>query len=120
MAEESGSVRIPGLRKAAILLLSLGKDVASTIIGRMSREQIEEVSRVIASIEGIKSEDQNRVLDEFYNLALAHRFAEQGGLGYAQALLEKSLSPEEAGDIMKQVTQFMSLRPKLKRFTSTI
>ena len=111
MAEEAELIRISGLRKAAILLLSLNKEVASLIIGRMDRKRIEEVSRAIAEIEGVKSHEQDRVLEEFYNLAMAHRFAEQGGLGYAQSLLEESLSPEEAGEIMKQVTQTIQQTP---------
>lgn len=104
-------IHISGLRKSAILMLSLGKDIASNVMGRMDREHIEEVSRELAAMEGIDSDEQDYVLEEFYNLALAYRYMEQGGLAYAQALLEKSLSSDEASDIIKQVTQTIQQTP---------
>jgi len=105
------NLTIPGLRKAAIVLLSLGKDLAGLVVSHLDRDQIEEVSRELAELDNVKSFEQDKVLEEFYNLALAHRYMEQGGLTYAQAVLEKSLSPDEANDIMKQVTQTIQQTP---------
>ena len=101
---EQVDIQLSGLRKAAIVLLSLGQDVASQVMTRLERDQIENVSRELAELEGIKPLEQDKILDEFYNLAIAHRYMEQGGLSYAQALLENSLSADEAADIIKQVT----------------
>jgi len=108
---EDVTIVIPGMRKAAIILLSLGKDVASEVISRLERKEVEEVTREIASLDGVTPDEQDRVLNEFYNLALAHRYMEQGGLAYAQVLLEKSLSQEEAAEILKQVTQTIQQMP---------
>jgi len=105
------NLTIPGLRKAAIVLLSLGKDLAGLVLSHLDRDQIVEVSRELAELDNVKSFEQDKVLEEFYNLALAHRYMEQGGLTYAQAVLEKSLSPDEANDIMKQVTQTIQQTP---------
>ena len=110
MAEDI-DIKIPGLRKAAILLLSLGQEIGSRVIGSLEREQIEEVSREIASLDNVTPIEQDKVIQEFYNLAMARRFMEQGGLSYAQALLEKSLSKEDAADIIKQVTQTIQQTP---------
>ncbi len=110
MAEEVES-QISGLRKSAIVLLSLGQDIAPGVVGRLDRRQIEDVSRELAGLEGVSSDEQDGVLDEFYNLAMAHRYMEQGGLAYAQSLLEKSLSPEDAADIINQVTQTIQQTP---------
>ena len=108
---EDVELSIPGLRKAAILLLSVGKDIASEVVGRLERSHIEEITRQIAEIDSVGSEEQNKVLDEFYKLALAHSYADQGGIGYAQSLLEKSLSPEESAEILKQVSQTIQQTP---------
>ena len=110
MAEEVEN-QISGLRKSAIVLLSLGQDIAPGVVGRLDRRQIEDVSRELAGLEGVSSDEQDGVLDEFYNLAMAHRYMEQGGLAYAQSLLEKSLSPEDAADIINQVTQTIQQTP---------
>lgn len=109
MTEEA--YQIAGLRKAAILMVSLGQDVASSILGRLGREQIEEVSREIAELSDIKPGEQDQVLTEFYNLVMASSYIEKGGLSYAQSLLEKSLNSDMAFDIIKQVTQTIQKTP---------
>jgi len=110
MAEEVEN-QISGLRKSAIVLLSLGQEIAPGVVSRLDRRQIEEVSRELAGLEGVSPGEQDSVLDEFYNLAMAHRYMEQGGLAYAQTLLEKSLSSEDAADIINQVTQTIQQTP---------
>lgn len=111
MPEDTEVAQLTGLRKAAILVLSLGKDVASQVVGRLERAQLEQITREIAELESVKPEDQEKVLQEFYNLAMACSYAEQGGIGYAQALLEKSLPPELAGEILRQVNQTIQKTP---------
>jgi len=110
MAEEAEN-QISGLRKSAIVLLSLGQEIAPGVVGRLDRRQIEDVSRELAGLDGVSPDEQDCVLDEFYNLAMAHRYMEQGGLAYAQSLLEKSLSSDDAADIINQVTQTIQQTP---------
>ena len=100
-----------GIRKAAILLLSLSQDEAAQILKRLPASQVEEVSREIASIGDIPVGDRRDVFGEFYNLALANSWVAEGGLEYAKALLLKSLSEEDAKRIIKQVTQQVQTTP---------
>src|SRR5205814_5575020 len=58
------------LRKAAILLVSIDKDVAAQILRRMTREAVENVTREIASLEPVPPNIRNAVVEEYYNLAL--------------------------------------------------
>jgi flagellar motor switch protein FliG len=110
MVEQTG-VQVSGLRKAAIILVSLGEEIASNVIGRMSRDQIEDISRELASLKNLTPKEQDNVLEEFYNLAIAHKYIEQGGLSYARSILEKSLSPADAAEIIDQVTQAIQQTP---------
>jgi len=105
------SSELPGVRKAAILLLSLGQDDAAQILKRLSPESVEEVSREIASIGAVGASSRTVVFNEFYNTALANAYVAEGGLEYAKALLRKSLSEDEAGRIIKQVTQQVQTTP---------
>ncbi len=110
MAEET-VLHISGRRKAAILLVSVGEDIASELMSRLNIEQVEELSREIAELGAIDASEQDVILEEFYTLAMAHQYVEQGGLSYAQSLLEKSLPPDVANDIIKQVTQTIQKSP---------
>ena len=72
---------------------------------------MEDVTREIASIDLVNPETSSSVITEFYNLALARRFVEQGGMLFASRLLQKSLSKDEASRIMKQIEHQVNQKP---------
>src|SRR5687767_11688793 len=96
---------LPGVRKSAILLLSLDQDQAAQILKRLPPEAVEEVSREIASLGEISIATRKEVFGEFYNVALANSYLAEGGLEHAKSLLRKSLSEDDATRVIKQVTQ---------------
>jgi flagellar motor switch protein FliG len=100
-----------GVRKAAILLLTLEQDQAAALMTRLTREQVEEVSREIASLGDVASDSRNNVFREFYNLALANSYVTEGGLEYAKTLLRKSMPEGDAEKMIKQVTQQVQTTP---------
>src|SRR5689334_21199460 len=93
-----------GVRKAAVLLVSLDQDKAAEILKRLPREAVEEVSREIASLGEVGNNSRWDVFNEFYSLALANAYVSEGGLEYAKSLLQKSLSEDDAKRIIHQVT----------------
>ena len=44
-------LKISGLRKSAILMLSLGKDIASDVLGRLDRDQTTERLRALVHLQ---------------------------------------------------------------------
>src|ERR1700683_4385036 len=102
---------LSGVRKSAILLLSLSEAQASEILKRLPPEAVEEVSREIAGIREIPVEPRQEIFGEFYNLALANSYLSEGGLDYAKGLIRKSLNPADADRIIKQVTQQVQTTP---------
>ena len=95
--------KLNGLRKAAILLLSMDAETSAKVVQLLPRHSVEEVTREIASIDLVNPDTSSAVITEFYNLALARRFVEQGGILYASQLLHKSLNKEDAERILKQI-----------------
>src|SRR5215216_6402192 len=102
---------LPGVKKAAVLLVSLDQDRAAEILKRLPPEAVEEVSREIASLGEIPTNARRDIFNEFYNLALANSYVSEGGLEYAKSLLKKSLDSEDADRIIKQVTQQVQTTP---------
>ena len=102
-ATTESPTELPGVRKAAILLLALDQEAASTLLQSMPNKSVEEVTRELASLENIPERMRDGVLQEFYDLAVAHTWAREGGLDYARALLSKSLDPKEAERILQQI-----------------
>src|SRR5450432_44684 len=107
----SMTAEVTGVRKSAILLLSLSEDLAAEILKRLPPEAVEEISREIASRPQATQEKRRDVCSEFYNLALANSWVSEGGLEYAKALLRKSLSEEDAKRIIGTVTQQVQTTP---------
>jgi flagellar motor switch protein FliG len=109
MTEEQATMS--GIRKIAVLFVALGEETSAKLMSTFDRDTVEEISREIANLEEITPEDRNAVVEEFYNLALARSYVEQGGLQYAKSLLKKSMEPETADEILKVVQQSISHSP---------
>src|ERR1700733_5695166 len=102
---------VTGVRKAAVLLLSLSEDQAAEIMKRLPLDATEEISREIATVSQINPTQRQEVFGEFYNLALAASYLTNGGLEYAKNLLRKSLKSDEAENLIKTVTQQINATP---------
>ena len=102
---------ITGIRKAAVLLVSLETDVAAQVLSHMEREDIERISMEIARLGEVSGEQRTRVVEEFYQTNLARRYIEEGGMNYARTLLEKSLPPEDAASILEGLEQSIQMTP---------
>ena len=108
---QTAAEEMNGLRKAAVLLLAIDRESASELLKRLEREQVEDVTREIAALSDIETRTRDKVVEEFYNLALARAYVEEGGLGYAKSLLEKSLPKDEAERIIEQIEHQVSKQP---------
>ena len=79
-----------GIQKAAILLITLGPEKASSIFQHLKEEEIEGLTLEIANTRSVSPQDKEAVLEEFYQVCLAQQYIAEGGIGYAQELLEKA------------------------------
>ena len=100
-----------GLRKAAILLVSLSKDTASAILKELDGDTIEAISREIANLRNVNEDLRQSVIEEYHSLALARTYTEAGGLSYAKSLLNQTLSKEEAERVMHQIEHQFYAKP---------
>src|ERR1051326_8038788 len=102
---------LTGVKKSAVLLLTLPQEEAAEILKRLPPEAVEEVSREIASLGEISLATRKDVFGEFYNTALANSYISEGGLEYAKTLLKKSLKDDDAKRVIQQVTQQVQVTP---------
>jgi flagellar motor switch protein FliG len=103
MMPTPGSLGQAGVRKAAILLIQLGKERAAQVMEHLSDAEVEMISAEIARLDRISSTETEQVLTEFHDLATAHAHISQGGFAFAQSLLEKSLGADRAKEIMERL-----------------
>src|SRR5438876_5189697 len=87
---------LSGARKAAILCASLDGDAVSEVFRYLEEDEVQLISRELASLHQIPSETVNGVLREFEHLLTVRNFAITGGMDYAKRLINKAYGPETA------------------------
>ncbi len=92
-----------GVRKAAILLIQMGKERAASVLNHLSDTEVEALSAEIARLDAISGAETESVLTEFRDMMTARAHIAQGGLNFAQQLLEESLGPERASEIITRL-----------------
>jgi len=99
-----------GLRKAAILLVRMGKEYSTRVMASLNETEVEEISAEIARLGKLEPEVVGDVIDEFYALATT-KHAGAGGMAYARELLEASLGAERAALILDRLQASMTDMP---------
>ena len=86
-----------GLRKAAILLISLDTETGGKIFQGLPEEDMERLSQEIAGLGMVEKDEILSVLEEFKDLAMVQQMLREGGYDSAIELIRNSL-PEEKAD----------------------
>ncbi len=102
---------IDGKQKAAVLLVSLGPEVASQVYKYLREDEIEQLTLEIANVKKVEPEDKDKVFSEFHQMVLAQEYIMQGGIDYAKEVLEKALGHQKAIDIINRLTASLQVRP---------
>ncbi|GAW51213.1 MULTISPECIES: flagellar motor switch protein FliG [unclassified Nocardioides] len=92
-----------GIRKAAIVLIQLGRDNAAAVLNHLSDAEVEAISAEIARLEYVDGTESSAVLAEFTEMATARANIAQGGLAFARTMLEQSLGHERAHEIIERL-----------------
>src|SRR5579862_7588642 len=96
---------IPGIRKAAILLITLGDQTSGEILKQMDEEEVEAFGREVARMNSITSEQAETLLEEFYQMTVAHDYVLKGGVDYARKILINAFGPEPAKRMMDRLVK---------------
>ncbi|MBZ5735180.1 flagellar motor switch protein FliG [Nocardioides sp. TRM66260-LWL] len=92
-----------GARKAAVLLVQLGKAKAASVLAHLSESEVEAVSSEIARLESVSQGEAGAVLQEFHDMMTARGHIARGGLGFAQQVLEQTMGSERAAQIIERL-----------------
>ena len=92
----SDAEQIPGLRKAAILMVMIGDEASSQIFRELDEDEVQEISREIARVQSLTPEEAEGVLEEFYQMSVARDYVVKGGLDYARKVLVNAFGNEGA------------------------
>ncbi len=95
--------RLTSRQKAALLMLSLDAETATRLMRQLSQEEIELLTIDISNVRGVPSSLVDVVVEEFHRMITAQEYVIQGGIDYAQKLLEETLGFSRATDVLEKV-----------------
>jgi len=110
------AVTISPLRKAAVLLLTLGEETSALLMRQLSEDEVQAVSREVARTSAVTPEQAEAVLEEFQQMVLAREYVLKGGLEHARRLLVSAFGPEAAEKILFHLQR--TLRSDSEDFTA--
>ena len=102
---------LTGRKKAAILLVTIGPDLAGDVYRCLSDEEIEQVTLEVANLGTVPQELTAQVVEEFYHTAMAKQYIGSGGIGIAREILEKALGPGKAMEIIERLQGMLQGSP---------
>ena len=102
---------LPGLQKAAILLIVLGPERSAGIFKHLKEEEIEELTLEIANTRSVTPQIKEDVINEFYEVCLAQQYIAEGGITYAKELLENALGNDKAMEVIGKLTASLQVKP---------
>ncbi len=103
---ESGATRrrqsanLSGVRKAAVLLVAVGEDLAKEVLRALPEADVQQITEELADLRGVTPELSAQVLEEFWGLLDTQNFMMHGGLDYASRLLVDAFGKQRAEDLM--------------------
>jgi flagellar motor switch protein FliG len=102
-ARHRASASLSGVRKAAILLVAVGEELAKEILRALPEADVQRLTEELADLRGITPEMSAEILEEFWQLLETQNFMVHGGLDYASRLLMETFGKERADDLLMLV-----------------
>src|SRR2546430_2298868 len=97
-----------GLRKAAVLVVKLGKEDSAKLLSHLPEAEVEELSTEIARLGLVDPDASDEILTEFHALTRIHQRGGQGGMDVAREMLIASLGEERAREIMDRLSAIVT------------
>src|SRR3954465_7234748 len=111
MAVATTDGKLTGPQKAAVLVVALGEEKAGEVFRHLSEQEVEALSLEIAKARKVPAPVYEEVIAEAVDTVLAEQYIAEGGVDYARNVLERSLGPAKAEEIISRLAATIERRP---------
>lgn len=94
-----------GLRKSAILLMSLGEEGAGSVMQHLSQSEIQAISEAMANLTQVKREEVGAIMEEFRLETEQYSAIHLDSGNYLKTVLNKALGSNRAADLLDNIFQ---------------
>lgn len=104
-------LELPGIQKAAVMLVLLGRERAAKVIQHLDGPELDELIAQVVRLRNVPQSIATDVLTEFHAMAVLNGAVTSGGEAYARQMLEQSLGKELAATVMGRIAHAVAERP---------
>lgn len=97
--------------KAAILMITIGKEYAAKVYKYLSEEEIEQLTLSITGMRRVEPEMKESVAEEFIQMCIAQKYISEGGIEYARGILDKAFGADSANDLIMRLSSSLRVKP---------
>lgn len=95
--------RLSGIKKAAVLLVSVNQEIAASVYRHLSDEEIDQLTVEIAELGTVPTELMDQVMEDFCCAATCEESIAHGGMDKSRDLLEKGVGHEKAKQVFDRL-----------------
>lgn len=99
------SVLDAGLRKSAILLMSLGEEGAGSVLRHLPPEAVEAMGEAMAALAQVRRDEVREVLEEFRLETEQYSAVHLNSSDYLRGALNRALGDDRAADLIESILQ---------------
>jgi len=100
---EQATPPVPGIRKAAILMIILGDPTSAEILRQLDEDEVQAIGREVARITSISNDQAELVLEEFYQMTMARDYVLKGGIDFAKKMMMTAFGPEQSKKLLDRL-----------------
>ena len=108
LARRQESAGLSGLRKAAVLLVAVGEEVAREILRALPEADVQRLTEELADLRGVSPELSFEVVHEFWEMLATQGFIVHGGLDFASRLLVEAFGQPRADELLMDCLLYTS------------
>lgn len=105
LKDRDATGEVSGWRRVAVLLVSLGEELAADLMKDLDTDEVEQVVAAIADLKTVPREIREEVVAQFEEQLSAGRFAISGGARVARDMLEAALGEDKAQEVLQRLGQ---------------
>lgn len=94
---------MPGVRKAAILMVAVGDELGKKILQNLPETDVQRITEELANLKSISPNLSFEVVEEFFEMLETQQYMMHGGMEYATRLLVDSFGKQRAEDLLALV-----------------
>ncbi|ODN42696.1 flagellar motor switch protein FliG [Piscirickettsia litoralis] len=103
MSSEESSFSLDGIQKSSIFLMTIGKDIAATILQHLNPREVQRIGEAMVKTTKVEKSEVKYVFDTFYDAV-----ARQTGLGigsdeYIREMLVGAMGEDKAGGVIERI-----------------